>query len=137
MEKTPSLYINLIIEDLPASIEFYKTLGFVQNFDFSNDDAAALAWKDEFVVMLLTKNFTKTFLPERKTFAEKNMTTALYAIGFCSREEVDTWYTTALRAGAKMTQEYDHGFMYGRDFEDLDGHIWEAFWMDPAGMPKE
>ena len=22
--------------------------------------------------------------------------------------------------------------MYGRDFLDLDGHIWEAFWMDPA-----
>ncbi len=21
--------------------------------------------------------------------------------------------------------------MYGRDFEDPDGHIWEAFWMDP------
>jgi predicted lactoylglutathione lyase len=20
--------------------------------------------------------------------------------------------------------------MYGRDVEDLDGHIWEAFWMD-------
>jgi len=24
----------------------------------------------------------------------------------------------------------DHGFMYGRSFEDPDGHIWEIFWMD-------
>jgi hypothetical protein len=22
--------------------------------------------------------------------------------------------------------------MYSRSFEDLDGHIWEIFWMDPA-----
>jgi len=26
----------------------------------------------------------------------------------------------------------DHGFMFSRDFEDLDGHIWEIFWMDPT-----
>lgn len=42
-----------------------------------------------------------------------------------------------LEAGAQETKDYDYGFMYGRDFEDLDGYIWEAFWMDPAGIPKE
>ena len=26
----------------------------------------------------------------------------------------------------------DHGFMYGRSFEDPDGHIWEVMWMDAA-----
>ena len=26
----------------------------------------------------------------------------------------------------------DHGFMYGRSFEDPDGHIWEVMWMDVA-----
>jgi uncharacterized protein len=33
------------------------------------------------------------------------------------------------------------GFMYGRSFEDPDGHIWEVMWMDPAaaqdGPPAE
>jgi predicted lactoylglutathione lyase len=24
----------------------------------------------------------------------------------------------------------DYGFMYGRSFEDPDGHIWEVMWMD-------
>lgn len=137
MEKAPSLYINLVIEHLPASIEFYKTLGLVQDFNFSNEVAAAMAWKDEFYVMLLTKDFAKTFLPAHKTFASRDAITALYAVGFDSKDTVNTWYETALRAGGKTTQEYDYGFMYGRDFEDLDGHIWEAFWMDPAGMPKE
>jgi uncharacterized protein (TIGR02246 family) len=26
--------------------------------------------------------------------------------------------------------------MYGRSFEDPDGHIWEVFWMDPAHVQK-
>jgi uncharacterized protein len=28
----------------------------------------------------------------------------------------------------------DHGFMYLRSFIDLDGHIWEVFWMDPSTL---
>ncbi len=28
----------------------------------------------------------------------------------------------------------DHGFMYGRSFEDPDGHIWEPMWMDMAAL---
>jgi hypothetical protein len=23
--------------------------------------------------------------------------------------------------------------MYSRSFQDLDGHLWEVMWMDPAG----
>ncbi len=30
----------------------------------------------------------------------------------------------------------DHGFMYGRTMRDLDGHIIEFFWMDPAQIPS-
>jgi predicted lactoylglutathione lyase len=29
----------------------------------------------------------------------------------------------------------DLGFMFNRNFADPDGHIWEAFWMDPAAVP--
>lgn len=86
--------------------------------------------------MLLTKDFAKTFLPERKNFAPRDTTSSLYALGFESKEEVNTWYETALGAGGKTTQEYDYGFMYGRDFEDPDGHIWEAFCMDPARIQE-
>ena len=30
------------------------------------------------------------------------------------------------------TPTQDYGFMYGRSFEDPDGHIWEVMWMDLA-----
>jgi predicted lactoylglutathione lyase len=26
--------------------------------------------------------------------------------------------------------------MYGRDFEDPDGHSWEVMWMDPAAAEQ-
>lgn len=62
----------------------------------------------------------------------------LNALAFDSREAVDAFFDKAISAGGQKTIEtYDHGFMYGRDFEDLDGHIWEAFWMDASQMPKE
>lgn len=43
----------------------------------------------------------------------------------------------ATRAGGKEAREpQDYGFMFGRSFEDPDGHIWEVFWMDPAHVQK-
>ena len=41
--------------------------------------------------------------------------------------------TPAIAAGATEARPpEDHGFMYARSFNDLDGHIWEVLWMDPA-----
>jgi predicted lactoylglutathione lyase len=37
--------------------------------------------------------------------------------------------------GADPTPKQDWGgFMYGRSFEDPDGHIWEVMWMDVAAF---
>lgn len=137
MEKNPSLYVNLIIEDLSKAIEFYKALGFTQNMDFSDEKAAAMMWKSDFAVMLLTRDFAQGFLPEYKTIAPKDTVTALYALEFSSKSAVDIFLKIAIDAGGKETKDYDYGFMYGRDFEDLDGHIWEAFWMNIADIPQK
>jgi predicted lactoylglutathione lyase len=38
----------------------------------------------------------------------------------------------ALSLGArKMNDPEDHGFMFSWGFEDLDGHLWDLFWMNP------
>lgn len=80
MKKAPSLYLNLIIENLPASVQFYKALGFVENMDFSDEKAACMMWKSDFAVMLLTKDFAHGFLPERK----KNSPKKHYFFALCS-----------------------------------------------------
>ena len=44
----------------------------------------------------------------------------------------------AIKAGGTEPRPpMDFGFMYGRSFTDLDGHIWEPFWMDPAHVQKQ
>ncbi len=132
------LYINLPVADLPRATAFYEALGFTKNKDFSNEDASAMIYDDTLSVMLLTHGFYKGFLAH-KTISDAHTTTeVLNALQLDSREAVDAFFDAAIAAGGKKTIDtYDHGFMYGRDFEDLDGHIWEAFWMDASQMPKE
>jgi predicted lactoylglutathione lyase len=132
------LCINLPVSDLAKATAFYEALGFTKNHDFSNDDASAMFWDETLSVMLLTPAFCTNFLG-KKTISDAHTTTeVLNALAFDSREAVDAFFDKAISAGGQKTIEtYDHGFMYGRDFEDLDGHIWEAFWMDASQMPKE
>ena len=43
--------------------------------------------------------------------------------------------SSAIAAGATEARPTeDHGFMYGRSINDLDGHIWEFFWFDPNAL---
>lgn len=98
-----------------------------------------MTYGTDFSVMLLSRDFFSGFLPAHKTIADGHKTTeVLNAVELDSREAVDAIFEKAIVAGGKKTIEsYDHGFMYGRDFEDLDGHIWEVFWMDATQMSKE
>ena len=132
------LYINLSVNDLAKSIEFYQALGFVQNLDFSDEKAAAMTLDNSLSVMLLTRDFFMRFVPTHKTISDSQTTTeVLNALELDSREAVDILFDKAISAGGKKTVDtYDYGFMYGRDFEDPDGHIWEAFWMDVSQIPK-
>jgi predicted lactoylglutathione lyase len=60
----------------------------------------------------------------------------LLALQVESRERVDELVEKALAAGGGEAREpEDHGFMFGRSFEDPDGHIWEVFWMDASQFP--
>ncbi len=126
-----SLYINLPVSNLPKSIQFYTAIWFTINPDFSNEQAAAMTYDSNLNVMLLTHGFISQFLPAGRMIADSHKTCeVLNALQFDSKEAVDQIFDKAIAAWGKPTiPAYDHGFMYGKDFEDLDGHIWEAFWM--------
>lgn len=97
-----------------------------------------MIWDDTLSVMLLTHGFYKNFLGSKSISDAHTTTEVLNALQLDSREAVNVFFDKAIWAGGKKTIEaYDHGFMYGRDFEDLDGHIWEVFWMDVNQMGKE
>ena len=136
------IFVNLPVADLPKSKAFYEAVGFANNPQFTNESAAAMVWSDTIVVMLLKHEFWKTFtskaIPNAKESAQ-----VLLCVSMDGREAVDAIVEVAKRAGGEPdpTPTQDHGFMYGRSFEDPDGHIWETMWMDPkvaAGeMPVE
>lgn len=59
----------------------------------------------------------------------------LIALSAESREKVDELVEKAVAAGGSVSGEtQDHGFMYGRAFDDVDGHTFEVVWMDPAAV---
>lgn len=132
-----TVYINLPVADLVKATAFYEAIGFVTNPQFSGETASGMAYDNSLYVMLLTHDFMKWFLPAEKTVADAHSTCeVLNAIQLSSKETVDSMFEKAIAAGGKQTiPAYDHWFMYGKDFEDLDGHIWEIFWMDASQMP--
>ena len=128
------LFVNLPVDDLPRSKEFFTELGFTFNPQFSDENAACMVVNDESYVMLLATQFFETFTD--KEIANSTETTeVLIALSADSREEIDELVETAVAGGATESREpQEHESMYGRSFEDLDGHIWELTWMDPSGM---
>jgi predicted lactoylglutathione lyase len=126
------IFVNLPVADLPKSKAFYEAIGFTNNPQFTNENAASMVWSDAIYVMLLTHDFWKTFTTKAIPNPKESAQMAL-AIIFDSRDEVDAIVETAGRSGgtADQSPSQDHGFMYQRSFEDPDGHNWEPFWMDP------
>lgn len=126
------IFVNLAVKDLPASRIFFEKLGYTFNPQFSDDTAACLVISEEIYAMLLTHNKIKIFT--KKEIADATKTTeVLLALSADSREAVDAMMEKVFAAGGKETRKpEDYGWMYGRSFEDPDGHIWEVFWMDSA-----
>ena len=91
---------------------------------------------EDIYTMLLSEPFFKTFT--RKEIADAAETTeVLVALSAENRGKVDEMLLKALAAGAKEAREpMKYEFMYGRSFEDLDGHIWEVIWMDPSAIKQ-
>ena len=135
------IFVNLPVADLKAAMAFYEAIGAVNNPMFTDETAACMVFSDVIHVMLLTHDKFAQFTPKRIADA-KETSEVLICISADSREAVDEITDKALAAGGREPREkQDYGFMYGRSFEDLDGHIWEPMWMDmeaaKTAMAKE
>ncbi|MGE0494027.1 MAG: VOC family protein [Vulcanimicrobiota bacterium] len=124
------IFVNLPVKDLEKSKAFYQAVGFRNEPKFTNDQAAAMVLSDTIYVMLLTRDFWKTFT-DKAIVDAKSQAQVLLCISRDSRQAVDDIVGQAVQAGgaADPCPKQDAGFMYGRSFEDPDGHIWEPMWM--------
>src|SRR5678809_432599 len=131
------IFVNLPVKDLKASMAFYKALGFSNNPNFTDDTAACMVWSDVIFVMLLTHAKWKTFTS--RPIPPSTSSEVLLALSLDSRAAVDAMNDSAAANGgtADINPKQDMGFMYNRNLADLDGHVWEAMWMDQAAIPPQ
>ncbi|MET8960085.1 VOC family protein [Streptomyces sp. NPDC004074] len=128
------IFVNLPVADVEASKKFFTELGYTINPQFTTDDCACVVISDTVIAMLLSKQRYADFT--QKEIADATKTSeVLLCLSAESRAKVDELVDRALAAGGSGTREaVDHGYMYGRAFDDLDGHTWEVMWMDPAAV---
>lgn len=134
---TKQIFINLAVNDIQKSMDFYTAIGFENNPQFSDDTGKCMVWSDSIFVMLLShekfSSFTKKPLADTKT----NIA-GLFALSVESVEEMDKIMDSGLQAGGTEPEELrDYGFMQQRTLEDFDGHTWEVFFMDMSKLPTE
>lgn len=129
------IFVNLPVKNLKKSKTFFEQIGYSFNAEFTNDDGACLVISDTIFAMLLTEPFFKTFT--KKSIADASKTTeVIIAISVDTKAKVDDLVNKALKAGGgKSNDPQDYGWMYSWSFQDLDGHLWEVLYTDPAG-PK-
>jgi hypothetical protein len=130
------IFVNLPVADLGASVAFYKALGFEQNMQFSDDTAACMVWSEAIYAMLLTHAKWRTFT--QRPIPPSESSEVMLALALDNRDAVDAMNTAAAANGGKadVNPIQELGFMYNRCLADPDGHVWEAFWMDPRAIPS-
>lgn len=132
------MFVNLPVADLGKSIEFFSRLGFEFNPQFTDDTATCMIVSESNFVMLLTREKFGDFTPGLEICDTGKNTEVLVCLSAESRAEVDALIEKAVAAGGSIFREtQDYGFMYGRAFRDLDGHIWELMWMDADALAQQ
>lgn len=132
MSNLHKIFVNLPVQDLPRSMDFFRALGYTFNMQFTNEDGACLVLGDDIFVMLVSEPFFKTFITNDVAEA-KQVAEVIISLSAESREAVEALVDKALASGGSPSKDpNDMGFMYNRSFLDPDGHHWEVFYMDPG-----
>ena len=123
------IFVNLPVNDLVKSKDFYRNLGFSINEQLEHETSATVIVSDDIYITLLNPNKFGQ-LKSKKISNPKKTPEVINALSVDSRDEVNKLVDVAIASGGtEVRPTQDHGFMYGRAFNDLDGHIWEVFWM--------
>ncbi len=130
------IFVNLPVQDLHKTIEFFTKLGFTFNPQFTDENATCMIVGEDIYVMLLVEKFFKSFTKKEICDATKD-TEVILALSTESREKVDQMVNKAIEAGGRESRApQDYGWMYGRAFQDIDGHLWEIIYMDESAIKK-
>ena len=125
------IFVNLPVADIERSRRFFADLGYTFNEKFSGDSALTLVLGENQFAMLSQRDAFDSLHPAETADASKTKECVI-CLGVDSRECVDALVDRAIAAGGTAGDTDDEDFMYGRSYNDLDGHSWQIFWMEPA-----
>ena len=122
--------VNLPVADIERSRKFFTNLGYPFNEKFCDERSLALVLGENQFAMLTQTDFFDSLHPVETADAAK-VKECVLCVSADSREAVDALVDGAIATGGTAGDTEDHGFMYGRSYDDLDGHSWQIFWMAP------
>jgi predicted lactoylglutathione lyase len=125
-----SVFLNMPVQDVANSKTFFTSLGFSVNEQFSGSDNVCIVVNPNISLMLMKHEKFTSFID--KKVASKDSSEMILSFACSSAEEVRSITEKALALGArKVNEPEDTDFMFSWAFEDLDGHLWDLFWMKP------
>lgn len=131
MTTANSVFINLPTGDVARAQAFFEALGFEADPRFGAEDRAACIRLAEGVSLMLLGRQVFAAMSPKPVANTATVTGVLTCLRVGSREELDRIMEAALDAGATEARgRQDQPAMYGRAFEDPDGHVWELLWID-------
>lgn len=129
------VFINLPVADTARSREFFTALGYGFDEQMCQDGTAlALELGPNHYAMLLQREFFGGF--HTGSTAGEGHHEVLICLSMDTRESVDELVDAAIAAGGREVRSQDEGYMYGRSYADLDGHVWEIMWMDVSAFDE-
>ena len=127
------IFVNLPVSDLARSTAFYQAVGGEKNPQFCDGTASCMVFSDAIHVLLMTHDKYRQFT-SKKIADAKSTSQVLLSLSADSRGAVDEIIGRVQVAGGVLDPSPidDYDFMYGRSFEDPDGHLWGVMWLDVA-----
>ena len=130
-------FVNLPVKDVAKTVEFFTTLGFSFNQQFSDENTKCMVISDDAYAMLHAEPAFKSFTQQDITDTSKSRE-VIVGLSAASREQVDDVLDKVVGGGGQaLGDPVDEGFMYMRAFRDLDGHQWSFIYMDMSAMPEQ
>lgn len=135
---TKDIWINLPSKDVKRARAFFTSIGFKQNPQYPETEHSSCLFvgSKQVVVMLFAEAVFKGLV--QNELNSTLSTEVLFSFDAESREEIDDLAGKVAAAGGSVFAKpgENQGWMYGMAFTDLDGHRWNALYMDKSKMPQ-
>ena len=130
-------WLSLPVKNVQRSVEFFTKMGFAFNpqYPVTETGACLLMGEKNVVVMLFDEPAFKRYTGIAEYEISKTPE-VLLSIDAATKEEVDEIAQRAIEAGGSSDHKPSEmtGWMYGCLFNDIDGHKWNALYMDMSKM---